>query len=757
MAAWEDSPIITPASERMKQTNMLPDMQASQAASQRPQGGFAWESAPIVTPAVQRQQSASAMPPAAASEQRPESSAPWYDGAFSDTKDKVGAGTAAIRGVGDGITFGFQDEILAGLDAAVQPLISKPENGSSADTWSQRYDENVANQRALLKTGQEQHPVTSTVGAVVGGIAPAIASGGMSLGASATGAAARQTTGRAMLQGAGVGAVYGGAYGLGSAEGDIGDRVPGALQGAALGGLVGGAVPAVIGAAKGVRNTAFNPEVRAQAQLGRALERDGLTPDQFRTQYDDLAVQHPNTAIPADAGGENVRGLVERLANTPGQARSTVVETLAQRQAAQRTRISDSARSLSGVNRSADTAIDETMAQRAREAGPLYAAAHAEEVPWTPELESLMKRPAMQAAYRDAERRAANQGRKFDGQFMEIAPDGTITAKAVPRTGDLDVIKQNLDGQVERLLNSGARSEARDIVGIRNDLLSVMDASAPTYAQARAVFAGHSRYLDGVDHGAMIMKPNISPERWASDIARLNPSEQEAVRIGAISSIIGKIGNDAAAMPDITKYLRSPNGRAKIAAILPDDAARQRWENSLNHEIEVSRLSGRALGNSATARRQAEIDEANGVMSDLVAIGFSASSGTGLMHTLLRSLPRAAGARINERSQRVLANALTSKDGLDALTGVLPRAVVGRNVPAVASIAAGQDGSTDAARRASQRQNEIQAATAGYYQTQGAANQALRQARIRNEYEAFKVPGTGAWSIRAKEQSAPSI
>ncbi|PYD05279.1 hypothetical protein DND90_16215 [Pseudomonas syringae pv. maculicola] len=108
MAAWDDSPIITPASERMKQTNMLPDMEASQAAPQQPQGGFAWESAPIVTPAVQRQQSTSAMPPAAASEQGTESSAPWYNGAFSDTKDKVGAGTAAIRGVGDGITFGFK-------------------------------------------------------------------------------------------------------------------------------------------------------------------------------------------------------------------------------------------------------------------------------------------------------------------------------------------------------------------------------------------------------------------------------------------------------------------------------------------------------------------------------------------------------------------------------------------------------------------------------------------------------------------------
>lgn len=754
MAAWDDSPIITPAPER---ANRLPDAQTVQAGNQQAQGSYAWESAPIITPAAQRQPAAPAAPASTPPVAVTEQSRPWYDGAFSDSKDNVGAGTAAIRGVGDGITFGFQDEILAGLDAAVQPLIPSPQNGSSAETWRQRYDENVANQRAQLKTGQEQHPVTSTVGAVVGGIAPAIASGGMSLGASATGAAARQTTGRAMLQSAGVGAAYGGAYGLGSAEGDIGDRIPGALQGAALGGLVGGAVPAVIGAAKAVRNTAFNPEVRAQAQLGRALERDGLTPEQFRTQFDDLAARQPDTAIPADAGGENVRGIVERLANTPGQSRSTIVETLAQRQAAQRTRLSDQARSLSGVNRSADTAIDETMAQRAREAGPLYAAAHAEEVPWTADLQSLMQRPAMQAAYRDAERRAANQGRQFDGKFMEIAPDGTVTPITVPRTGDLDVIKQNLDGQIERLLNSGARSEARDIVGIRNDLLSVMDASAPTYAQARAVFAGHSRYLDGVDHGAMIMKPNISPERWASDIARLNPSEQEAVRIGAISSIIGKIGNDAAAMPDITKYLRSPNGRAKIAAILPDDAARQRWENTLNHEIEVSRLSGRALGNSATARRQAEIDEANGVMSDLVAIGFSASSGTGLMHTLLRSLPRAAGARINERSNRVLASALTSKDGLDALNGVLPRAVVGRDVPAVAGIAAGQNGSTDAARRASQRENEILAATSGYYQTQGAANQALRQARIRNEYEAYKVPGSGAWSIRAKEQSEPSI
>jgi hypothetical protein len=743
MAAWDDSPIITPASANPKPTAGSWNDDGAEPPNQ-PQAAMqasAWQSAPIITPAAKMAQSSLEQP--TVSPETQQQGMPWY-------ADPTSAGSTAIRGVGDGISFGLQDELIAGLDAAVQPWISVPENGSAAPTWRQRYDENVSNQRAQLKDGQDLHPYAALAGEVVGGVAPALLTGGASL--------AVNTTGRAVARGAGVGAAYGGAYGFGSAEGEVGDRLPGAIQGAVLGGLVGGAVPAVIGAAKGVKNAISSPEVRAQAQLNRALDRDNLTPDQFRTQYDDLAAQQPGSAIPADAGGDNVRGLVERLATAPGQARTTVTDTLTARQAAQGERIASAARSLSGVNRSADTAIDETIAQRARESAPLYAAAHAEEVPWSPQLQSLMERPAMQAAYRDAERRAANQGRKFDGQFMDIGPDGSVTARAVPRTGDLDVINQNLDGQIESLLSSGSRSEARDIIGIRNELLGVMDASAPTYAQARAVFAGHSQYRDAIDRGAEILKKDITPERWASEFRRLSASEQEAVRIGAISSIIAKIGDDAAKMPDVTKYLRSPNGRAKISAILPDDNARKAWAETLQHETDVSNLTGRALGNSATARRQAELDEANGVFGDLVAAGFSgASPATGIMHTLLRAIPRKVGAKINERSNRVLANALTSKAGLDALKGVRPRAQVGGLAPAVFGVAAGQYGSSSAQernvpaqRRAARQQREIQAATSGYYQTQLAAKAALFDAGIKDKYEAYKLPGSKVWGVRAK-------
>ncbi|AHF66006.1 hypothetical protein [Pseudomonas cichorii] len=754
MASWDDAPIITPASDLRQQPAPQPQAPAQQA--QQIGQGFAWEAAPIVTPASQRQPTP---PPAGQTAQpAPQPEKPWYSQPFSDTKENQGAGTAAIRGVGDGITFGFQDEILAGLDAAVQPLIPIPENGSSAPTWSERYDENVASQRALLRAGQDQHPITSVAGAVVGGIVPALASGGMSLPGSGAAAAARQTTGRAMVQGATTGAAYGGLYGLGTAEGDIGDRVPGALQGAALGAVVGGAVPGVIGAVKGVKNAVSSPEVRAQSQLNRALERDNLTPEQFRNQFDELDTLHPGTAIPADAGGENVRGVVERLANTPGQSRTTVTDTLFGRQAGQRDRIEAALQKLTGTHKSAYQATEDVVRERAATAAPLYAAAHAEEVPWSEALESLMTRPAMQKAYRAAEVKAANQGRQFDGTFAQIGADGKIATKTVPRIGDLDIIKQNLDDQIEGLLGSNQRSKARDIIAIKNELLSIMDASAPTYAKARAAFAGHTAYKNAIEDGKTILGSGKNSEQWAAEVSRLSASEQEAVRIGALQAIVDKIGNARGELPDVAGFLRTPEGRKKIAAILPDDAARKQWTQTLDQELRVSGLTRRATSGSATARRIAERDDASGIIEDLAVAALAPGSATtGILHTLLRRLPRAAGAKINERSNRILANALTSTSGLDALNGVLPRAMVGREAPAAAGVAAGQYGAgvaerrnEPARRREERRRIEIQAATTGYYQTQLAANAALREAGIKDGYESYRADGTGAWAIRRK-------
>lgn len=208
-------------------------------------------------------------------------------------------------------------------------------------------------------------------------------------------------------------------------------------------------------------------------------------------------------------------------------------------------------------------------------------------------------------------------------------------------------------------------------------------------------------------------------------------------------------------------FLRTPEGRSKIAAVLPDDAARKQWAQTLDHELGVSGLTRRATGGSATARRVAEQDDASGLIEDLAVAALSPGASTaGFLHTILRTLPRKAGAKLNERSNRILANTLTSKDGLDKLNGVLPRAMVGGAAPAVAGIAAGQYGSTLAERRndflrrhAARKQIAIQAATTGYYQTQAAANMAILEANIRDGYEAYKPDGAKAWAIRPKPRA----
>lgn len=217
MAAWESAPLIEQP------------VNAPTSAGQPPAAQPAWASAPLAEPATPTP-----------------STQPADGGYFSDIKGNVGAGTALVRSAGDTFTSGLQDEVIAGLDAAVHPLIPIPENGSSAETFRQRYDENVANQRAQLKTGQDQHPVASAIGGVAGAILPAVATFGASLPGSAALAAGKATLTRTAVRSAGVGAVQGAAYGFGSGEGDVIDRLPGAGEGALIGGAVGAVAPVAI-------------------------------------------------------------------------------------------------------------------------------------------------------------------------------------------------------------------------------------------------------------------------------------------------------------------------------------------------------------------------------------------------------------------------------------------------------------------------------------------------------------------------------
>jgi hypothetical protein len=74
--------------------------------------------------------------------------------------------------------------------------------------------------------------------------------------------------------------------------------------------------------------------------------------------------------MPADAGGENVRGLVERVAQTPGAGRTIIKPALTERQQDQMGRFVGDLRELTGTERTAYQAVDQTLASRAKAATP---------------------------------------------------------------------------------------------------------------------------------------------------------------------------------------------------------------------------------------------------------------------------------------------------------------------------------------------------------------------------------------------------
>lgn len=169
---------------------------------------------------------------------------------------EISVADAAVNKTFTGLLGNYWDEIGAGIDAAIKPVTGDFGNpGSNADTFSQRYDENLATNRAALKAASDQHPVVSVAGEIAGGIVPALLTGG---------AAAPASLGGAVVRGAATGAGYGAVYGSGGAEGDLTDRLVEGGQGALVGAALGGAIPGVLAGASSLARKAATPSTASR-------------------------------------------------------------------------------------------------------------------------------------------------------------------------------------------------------------------------------------------------------------------------------------------------------------------------------------------------------------------------------------------------------------------------------------------------------------------------------------------------------------
>lgn len=158
------------------------------------------------------------------------------------TLDAIGAG------IGQGLTFGFGDEIGAGV-GAIGNSVAGVFGGGTGEDFGDYYTRVRDENRAYLDDAEDQHGTAYTVGNVAGAL-PTAAIGGL-------GASGASLIGRAALEGA--------AYGAGQSEADT---VAGVVGDSALGAAVGGATAGTLNRAGAVISPRVAPIVDKLMGLG---------------------------------------------------------------------------------------------------------------------------------------------------------------------------------------------------------------------------------------------------------------------------------------------------------------------------------------------------------------------------------------------------------------------------------------------------------------------------------------------------------
>ena len=568
----------------------------------------------------------------------------------AQSKGVLGYVDDAVRSVANGITFGYAGEFAAKMDEVTG---RSGKSLSSLVTGESAYEANLKREKAR----DAQIPAGIAIpGQIAGNVATAV------LAAPAAGAAAAATGLRALPQWAryaGAGAGMGALQGSGDAEPGLENRATGAATGGAVGAFVGGAAPSVV---RGVSNTfqsvknAFSPQAGVAQDLSRAILRDGDTPQALAQRAGQLAADRPGVATLADAGGENVKGLVERVAQTPGAGRTQVVPSLTVRQQGQMMRLSDDLGKMTGTSRTAHQAIEETMAARKADAKPLFDKAMDFNARAVPEIETAWQRET-----------GSGWGKSvLDGPDFKKSLQteyGIKETSVAPLMVQIKLWKEEVDGLIGEAVRAGNSKRAAVLGEMRDRVVKTVDQHNPAYSQARAAWAGPSKYMEAIEDGRGILGKNVSAEEMAPRFAAMSSAEQEAYRIGAVSALRAKMGNDPAKMADMTKYVRSPEMRAKITAIMPDKEAADAWLRKLDFEVSTSELTGRALGNSATARRLAEQQDAEGIVGDLVMTALSGSPAVSIWRRALTAVPNKVRDTLRSRTDAGLATALTEPVG----------------------------------------------------------------------------------------------
>lgn len=599
-----------------------------------------------------------------AAPQTPEAPAPVSDAPPSDARleGRAEADTSMLgalaRGIPRGISMGTLDELNAGNSAFGDWAAGKLGLGPET-TIGDAYNSRLDYQRGIDDAVDAAHPMFSTGGDIVGGVAGALA-GSRLLGLLGIGGKGAQAAAQAMpaassassalakgltdiVKGGATGAAQGAFYGFNSGEGGFDNRVGEAGRGAVLGGATGAAAPVI---ASGVRQAYLGvadllsggadmalgkaSKARADRVIARTLGRAGQSADDVERALAAARADGQDVYNVADALGNAGQRRLAGIARAGGEGSQEIVDALNGRQMGQGDRIaadlndafgfrgvggtasSDMAPVLAGPQRSAEAAakaMDKARGKIAaveypaavRGAGPVDVRATVDKI-----NERLGQLEGSGVAGDAIDQMLAQYRARLVAKPSALKP-GELSKELSDFERILGV-KHDLFQTLEDTKKAGDRNKERILRGVYKELDKALENASSGYRAANDNFANSSRVIDAVDKGADMTLPRYRATDTIDDFKRMSPDQQKAARLGYGDSLLRQVEGGRFGQNKAAGLSKGKTGQEIDAfAVTPDRLKRQ-----LQREETMFETRNRVYGNSRTADNQQDIADLKG-------------------------------------------------------------------------------------------------------------------------------------------------
>jgi hypothetical protein len=532
-------------------------------------------------------------------------SAPDAETARKDRAYKMGGGARGgiTNKLADTFTFGLADDV-GGVGAALGNAIVAPFSSRVDFDPLGAFNREKANFQESIARAEREAPAASTIAGVTGFL------GSMAGAVPRAGVRAAQTIGQLVRQGAKGGAIAGTLGGIGASDGDLGERAASAGIGAATGAGLGAAVPVgakIVGA--GVRQvarmTGRGPAVSPQ-MIADALMADGMTAQQAGRMVADAQSRGVPLAL-ADVG-ENTRALFSSVGRQPGPSRTIVQDMAIGRQEGQVDRIAGAIGRDLGPVANPRKVSEQLIAQAKAAAAPLYAEAYAAPTPITDKLAGILTR-IPRAAVDNAKRIAKIEGRDPMSLGVDFNEAGDVILVGKPSVETLDFIKRGLDDVVEKSRDKTTGKlvldgEGRAVNNLLRDFVAEVDRVNPTYAKARAAYAGPVRASAALNKGGSFAK------KTADDIAAetdgMTPFELDQYRLGVRSAMTRLLDTKTEGANKVAALTGTPAKRKALEKLFGGKSEFDRFIATLTDEGKAQQTYNAVATGSPTAPRLAD-------------------------------------------------------------------------------------------------------------------------------------------------------